>query len=77
MQAKKVLTNLGELEDTNRPLLTLSPAQLRALLEGQGIDVSGAVAAETEVGATCWLGPAARPAGGAGHRREGGGCCLN
>ncbi|KAI7844752.1 hypothetical protein COHA_001635 [Chlorella ohadii] len=38
--AKKVLTNLGELEDTNRPLLTLSPAQLRALLEGQGIDAS-------------------------------------
>lgn len=40
LQAKKILTNLGELEDTNRPLLTLSPAQLRALLEGQGIDVS-------------------------------------
>lgn len=39
VQAKKILTNLGELEDTNRPLLTLSPAQLRALLEVQGIDV--------------------------------------
>ncbi|PRW51064.1 hypothetical protein C2E21_5389 [Chlorella sorokiniana] len=38
--AKKILTNLGELEDTNRPLLTLSPAQLRALLEGQGIDAA-------------------------------------
>jgi hypothetical protein len=38
--AKKILTNLGELEDTNRPLHTLSPAQLRALLEGQGIDAA-------------------------------------
>ena len=38
--AKKILQNLGEVQDTDRPLLTYTPQQLGALLQQQGIEVS-------------------------------------
>lgn len=34
-----LLQNLGELADTDRPLLTYTPHQLAAVLEEQGIEV--------------------------------------
>ena len=37
--AKKILQNLGDLQDTDRPLLTYNPQQLGALLQQQGIEV--------------------------------------
>lgn len=42
--ARRVLVNLGEVPDTDRPLLTYTKQQLGALLEGQGIQVGGAAA---------------------------------
>ncbi|KAL4443968.1 hypothetical protein ABPG75_011705 [Micractinium tetrahymenae] len=38
--AKKILQHLGDLADTDRPLLTYTPQQLAALLEEQGIEAS-------------------------------------
>ena len=40
VSARQALQALGELPDTDRPLLTYGPAQLAALLQRQGIDVS-------------------------------------
>ncbi|PSC75524.1 vacuolar 8 [Micractinium conductrix] len=36
--AKRILQNLGEIPDTDRPLLTYTPQQLGALLESQGVE---------------------------------------
>lgn len=43
--AKRVLTNLGEVPDTDRPLLAYTPHQLAALLGQAGVDASRFLAA--------------------------------